>query len=61
MDHEPPHVHALGPGVEAKFQIRPVLVIFNHGFSNRDLQLIQKFLERAQHQLMEEWYDWQNK
>jgi len=58
-DHSPPHVHAVGPGCDAKFEIETLLCTFSRGFSERDLRRIQKYLEEHQEYLMEVWNEYQ--
>ena len=58
-DHQPPHVHAVGPGCEAKFEIETLLCSFSRGFSERDLRRIQNHLEDQQDYLMEVWNEYQ--
>ena len=37
---EPPHVHVIGNGGEAKFWIRPRSLAYAHGFKRQDLRRI---------------------
>lgn len=49
-DHRPAHVHVIGDGHEAVFELNcpagPVVVRENYGFAARDLTRIQAALER---------------
>jgi Domain of unknown function (DUF4160) len=49
-DHRPAHVHVIGDGHEAVFELKcpagPVVVRENYGFAARDLTRIQAVLER---------------
>ncbi len=58
-DHPPPHVHAVGPGCEAKFELATLECTFSRGFSERDLNRIQKHLEKHRGHLMEVWNEYQ--
>ena len=39
---EPPHVHVVGNGGEAKFWIRPQALAYAHGFKRQDLRRIDR-------------------
>lgn len=54
-DHEPAHVHVVGPDRQVKIAIETLDVIENNGFSNKDLKLILKYLSSRKEQLIEKW------
>jgi hypothetical protein len=58
-DHQPAHVHVVGRGCEAKFQLNcpggPVEVVENFGFSRREIRQILTALLAAVTQLCEKW------
>lgn len=58
-DHPPAHVHVVGRGCEAKFQLNcpagPVEVVANFGFSRREIRRILDALLAAVVQLCREW------
>ena len=56
-DHEPPHVHAIGPDAEAKFEIETLNCFFSRGFTTKDLKRIQSYLDSQKEYLMEVWND----
>lgn len=58
-DHEPPHVHVIGPDAEAKFRISDMECIFSRGFSNTALQRITEFLKEEKVTLLEAWNEYQ--
>ncbi len=58
-DHQPPHVHAVGPGCEAKFEIESLRCTFSRGFSESDLRRIQDHLVFHQNYLREVWNEYQ--
>lgn len=60
-DHDPPHVHAIGPGCEAKFELETLLCTFARGFTGKDLRRIQNFLTDHKTELLEEWNEYQEK
>ncbi len=57
-DHRPAHVHVVGGGCEAKFQLNcedgPVELVENFGFSRREVRQILKALQEAVAYLCEE-------
>lgn len=54
-DHDPPHVHVIGPDAEAKITIADLNCYFNKGFSSRDIKRIISYLKQRQAQLQEKW------
>lgn len=56
--HEPPHVHIISNGREAKFWLASMEVAVNFGFSDSDLTRIRKMLEINQLQLLEAWKEY---
>lgn len=58
-DHNPPHVHVVGPGAEAKFRIDKVECLFSKGFSKKALKQMEEFIEDNLKGLMEAWHDYQ--
>ena len=58
-DHWPPHVHVIGPGVEARIALgdegqRPSLVV-NEGLSHRQLAMALVEIDRNRDLLMQRW------
>jgi hypothetical protein len=58
-DHRPPHVHVLGPGVTAIFNLNcptgPVELRGSHGFSTGELNRIAEVLTANLPRLCNEW------
>jgi Domain of unknown function (DUF4160) len=58
-DYRPAHVHVVGGGCEAKFQLNcpdgPVEMVENFGFSRRQARQILEALQEALGYLCEEW------
>ncbi|SEP50613.1 DUF4160 domain-containing protein [Methylobacterium currus] len=58
-DHRPPHVHVIGEGCEAVFNLNcpggPVEIRENHGFSFKRALAIARALEENLAHLCEEW------
>ena len=44
-DHQPPHVHVLGPGAEAKFSLEDLKCFYSRGFSDKAIVGIESFLK----------------
>ncbi len=58
-DHEPAHVHVMGPDGEAKFDIRTMECIENHGFSEKSLRRTREYLIARKSSLLEAWHEYQ--
>lgn len=58
-DHNPPHVHILGPNAEAKFLIDSLECIYSRGFSEKALKQIRDYLIEKRTFLMEAWHEYQ--
>ena len=58
-DHKPPHIHAVGPDCEAKFEIKTMNCIFSRGFTAKDLKRLQEYLDGHKTYLMEVWNEYQ--
>ena len=58
-DHNPPHVHVIGPDAEAKFRLGDFECIYSRGFSPRALKSIKSFLKERKILLMEVWNEYQ--
>jgi hypothetical protein len=58
-DHNPPHVHVIGPEGEAKFELKTLKCIFVKNFSKRDVRRMQEFLLERRELLLEIWNDYQ--
>ena len=60
-DHNPPHVHVIGKGCEAIFDLRTLELMFDTDFHPSDVKHIKKVLTQIQGQLMEVWNEYQEK
>jgi Domain of unknown function (DUF4160) len=56
-DHLPPHVHAVGPGAEAKIEIETQKVIWAYGYQNKTLIRITEEIRNRQEELLEAWHE----
>ena len=54
-DHQPPHVHVIGPEAEAKFRIEDLHCFYCRGFTRRHIEELRAFLEPRKDQLKEAW------
>lgn len=57
-DHNPPHVHVIGPGAEAKFEINPISCYFSRGFKRKFLLEMAEYLEEHKDLLIEAWSEY---
>jgi hypothetical protein len=55
---EPPHIHALREGIDAKFWLWPdVVVASNDGFSAKTLRELTEVIEQRRSEISEAWDD----
>jgi hypothetical protein len=55
---EPPHVHVLNNNIDAKFWLRPdVVVAYNDGFNARTLRELTEIIERRRNEIEQAWND----
>jgi Domain of unknown function (DUF4160) len=52
---EPPHIHVDKSGNSVKFWLRPVSVARNHGFSERELKVIESKIVNERETFTEAW------
>lgn len=52
-EHEPIHVHVEKGDAEAKFNISPVELVYNHGFRPNELKLIESLVEENAEVILE--------
>ena len=60
-DHTPIHIRAIKDGCEAKYNIEPVELVFNHGFKRHDLSLIESIVLENKEIIIERWRSYFNK
>ena len=60
-DHTPIHIHVIKDGCEAKYNIEPVKLVFNHGFKRHDLSLIESIVLENKEIIIERWRSYFNK
>ena len=54
---EPPHVHALGAGAEAKFWLQPVRLERSRRFNRRQLRELERIIIEHEETLLEAWHE----
>lgn len=54
-DHEPMHVHIVKDGHEAKYNIKDIRQIYNHGFKKHEIKLIESIIEENEDVIEERW------
>ncbi|MFH1860294.1 MAG: DUF4160 domain-containing protein [bacterium] len=53
--NEPPHVHILHGGSEAKIWLQSTAIEYNHGYNSAELNHILKLTRQNQNKLLEVW------
>ena len=59
-DHEPIHVHVIKDGNEAKYNVSPLIQIYNHGFKKHDIALIESIISENEAVIMDRWKEYFN-
>ncbi len=59
--NEPPHMHVIQDGKEAKVWLQPIDVEYNRGYNKVKMNQILKLTKRNQQKLLEVWYAHFNK
>ena len=54
-DHEPIHVHVIKDGHEAKYNIKDIEKVYNHGFKKHELKLIESIIEENLEVIVDRW------
>ena len=60
-DHTPIHIHVIKDGCEAKYNVEPVELVFNHGFKRHDLSLIESIVLENKEIIIDRWRSYFNK
>ena len=55
--HEPVHVHITNGGREAKYNVQPVRMVYNHGFKKHELSLIESLVEENVDVIVDRWHE----
>ncbi len=54
-DHEPVHVHINKGDAEAKYNIKPIQMVYNRGFKKQELALIETIIADNEEVIEERW------
>lgn len=57
---EPPHVHVERDECEGKFWLDPIRLDWSRGFSRKQINHIQRIVERSQQDLLDRWNEYFN-
>lgn len=57
-DHLPIHIQILKDGHEAKYNVEPIEIVYNHGFKKHDLLMIESVIEENKAIIIERWKDY---
>ena len=52
---EPPHIHVSAANAEAKFWLESIIIVWNHGFNQRQLGQIEQQIREHQNMMLETW------
>jgi len=55
--NEPPHMHVIRDGNEAKVWLQPVSVEYNYGYNESELNRIVKLTRRHRGRLLQRWHE----
>jgi hypothetical protein len=55
--HEPPHMHVIRGGNEAKIWLQPVAVEYNYGYNSAELNRLVELTSQHQARLLAAWHD----
>ena len=56
-DHEPVHGHVTNGGREAKYNVQPVKMVYNHRFKKHELSLIESIVEENVDVIIDRWHE----
>ena len=54
---EPPHVHVIRGDNQAKIWLSPIVVEYNSGYNERELNRILRLTQEHRERLLENWYE----
>jgi hypothetical protein len=60
-DHEPIHIHVIKDGHEAKYNINPLEMVYNHGFKKNEIALIESIIMENEEIIASRWRNFFNK
>lgn len=53
--HEPPHIHVRSAEKEAKYWLQPISLVYNYGFSARELRDIEHHIQFNLLMILDAW------
>ena len=56
-EFEPPHVHVLRSGNEAKIWLEAIRLEYNHGYNQREMKRVLDLVREHQPHLLEMWHE----
>lgn len=54
-DHTPIHVHIIKDGHEAKYNVKPMEMVYNHGFKKHELKMVESIIEENEEVIVDRW------
>ena len=57
---EPIHVHVIKDANEAKYNVSPLIQIYNHGFKKHDIALIESIISENEAVIIDRWKEYFN-
>lgn len=54
-DHTPIHIHVEKGSAQAKYEIFPLSLVYNHGFKVSELKMIEELIEENQEIIAQHW------
>ena len=54
------HVHVIKDGYEAKYNVSPLIQIYNHGFKKHDIALIESIISENEAVIIDRWKEYFN-
>ncbi len=54
-DHDPVHVHIVNDDCEAKYNVKPIEQIYNHGFKKQQIAIIESVIEENVEVIIDRW------
>jgi hypothetical protein len=57
-EHSPVHVHVRSAELKAKIEIDSGKVVYNRGFTNKDIRIIRQIVESEKEYIKEFWYEY---
>lgn len=59
--HDPVHEHVSKGGAEAKYNVKTIALVENHGFKRNELRMIESIIEENKDVIVQHWNAYFNK